>query len=52
MVKFVLFFLFFYLPYIADDVISKAEVFTFFTPYAITLIVEIYCLSKWLNKME
>lgn len=52
MVKFVLFFIFFYLPYLSDDVISKAEVFAFFTPYAITLIVEIFSLSKWMNKME
>ncbi|MBL4606038.1 MAG: hypothetical protein JKY02_10355 [Flavobacteriaceae bacterium] len=52
LVKFVLFFVFFNMPYRLDGIVSKAETFAFFVPYTFTLIVEIYCLSKWLNKLD
>lgn len=52
MVKFALFFLFFYTSYNLDKEISKTEFFAFFIPYVLTLIIEIFSLSKWLNKLE
>ena len=52
MLKFLLFFLLFYGAYRADGDISRVEFFAFFVPYALTLIIEVFSLSKWLNKME
>jgi len=52
MLKFLLFFLLFYVSYRADGGISRVEFFAFFIPYALTLIIEVFSLSKWLNKME
>jgi len=51
-VKLVLFFLLFYSSYRADGEISRIEFFAFFTPYTFALIIEVFSLSKWLNKME
>lgn len=52
MLKFILFFVLFQPTYKADDVISTSEFFAFFTPYLLTLIVEIVSLSKWLKQMD
>jgi hypothetical protein len=51
-IKFIVFFLFFNSAYKADGIISKQEFAAFFVPYAVTLIVEVYSLIKWLNKLE
>lgn len=51
-IKFILFFLLFYGAYKADGNISTTEFFAFFIPYLFTLIIEIFSLSKWLNKIE
>ena len=50
--KFAIFFMFFYPFYKADDVISRTEFAAFFIPYALGLILETVSLSKWLNNME
>jgi uncharacterized membrane protein (UPF0136 family) len=50
--KFVFFFALFYPSYKADGTISRIEFFTFFIPYSLLLILEVFSLSKWLNKME
>lgn len=52
MLKFILFFLLFYTSYKLDGEISRTEFFAFFMPYALTLIIEIFSLSKWLNKLD
>ena len=49
--KFGFFFLLFYRPYNADGIISKTEFFAFFVPYFFTHTIEIFSLSKWLNKI-
>jgi len=49
--KFGFFFLLFYRPYSADGIISKTEFFAFFVPYFFTHTIEIFSLSKWLNKI-
>ncbi len=51
-IKFLLFFALFYEPYMADEVFSKIEFFTLFIPYILTLVIEVFSLSLWLNKME
>lgn len=48
--KFGLFFLVFYPGYKLDGDIQRVEFATFFIPYAICLIIEIYFLAKLLNK--
>ena len=50
--KFILFFVLLYPIYRADNTISKTELTAFFIPYTITLILELFYISKWLNKME
>ena len=50
--KFLLFFLIFYPLYTADGNISKLEFLAFFTPYVVSVIVEITALSKLFNKLE
>lgn len=50
--KFAVFFMFFYPGYKADGAISKFEFAAFFVPYAIGLILETISLSKWLNKLD
>jgi F0F1-type ATP synthase assembly protein I len=50
--KFGLFFVIFHPAYKADDLISKPEFFAFFVPYILTLVVEVFSLSKWLNKID
>ena len=52
MIKVALFFLLFYGSYRTDGDISRLEFFAFFIPYTLTLIIEVFSLSKWLNKME
>tara|TARA_R110002073_G_scaffold123234_1_gene266812 strand:+ start:99838 stop:100236 length:399 start_codon:yes stop_codon:yes gene_type:complete len=52
MLKFMLFFLMFNASYRLDGEISKTEFFAFFIPYTLTLIIEIFSLSKWLNKWD
>ena len=50
--KFMLFLILLYPIYKADNTISKTELTAFFIPYTVTLILEIFYISKWLNKME
>ena len=50
--KFVLFILILYKPFYADGILSRKEFFTFFIPYFFTHVIEIFSLSKWLNKIE
>ena len=50
--KFVLFILILYKPFYADGILSKIEFFTFFIPYFFTHVIEIFSLSKWLNKID
>ena len=50
-IKFGLFLLILFKPFYADGILSKAEFFTFFVPYSFTHTIEIYSLSKWLNKI-
>lgn len=52
MIKFALFFILFYGAYKEDGSISETEFFAFFIPYLLTLVIEIFSLSKWLNKMD
>lgn len=52
MMKFMLFFLMFNASYRLDGEISKTEFLAFFIPYTLTLIIEIFSLSKWLNKWD
>ena len=52
LLKFAVFFLFFNTTYKADSIISSQEFFAFFTPYVLTLIIEVYSLSKWMNKIQ
>lgn len=47
--KFGIFFLVFYPEYKIDGTIQRIEFVTFFTPYAICLIIEVYFLAKLLN---
>ena len=49
--KFILFFLIFNGEYKADGSISTQEFFAFFAPYTTTLIIEVFSLSKWMNKL-
>jgi len=50
-IKFGLFLLILFKPFYADGNLSKAEFFTFFVPYSFTHTIEIFSLSKWLNKI-
>ena len=50
--KFAIFFIFFYPFYKQDGVISKLEFAAFFVPYAVGLILETTSLSRWLNKLD
>jgi len=52
MFKLALFLVFFNPSYRLDGVISKTEFFAFFVPYFFTLSIEIFSLSKWMNKLE
>lgn len=52
MLKFALFFILFNGSYRADGIIERPEFFAFFTPYALTLVIEVFSLSKWLNKLQ
>lgn len=51
-IKFLAFFLFFNHIYKQDSLITNQEFFAFFIPYTTTLIVEVFSLSKWMNKLE
>ena len=50
--KFLVFFLVFNSSYKFDGQITPQEFFAFFTPYVLALIIEVFCLSKWMNKIE
>ena len=52
LLKFVIFFVFFYGSYKADGSISKLEFAAFFVPYLLALVVETSSLAKWLNKLD
>tara|TARA_B100001059_G_C17759611_1_gene542023 strand:+ start:551 stop:937 length:387 start_codon:yes stop_codon:yes gene_type:complete len=52
MLKFFLFFAFFYKDYMEDKTLSKIEFFTLFIPYILALVIEVFSLSKWLNKLQ
>ena len=49
-IKFIFFFLFFYPTYKEDGQISKPEFLSFFIPYTICLITEVYFLVKRLKQ--
>lgn len=51
-IKFGLFLLILFKPFYADGHLSKVEFFTFFVPYSFTHTIEIFSLSKWLNKIQ
>lgn len=51
-IKFAVFFIFFYPFYRQDGDISKLEFAAFFIPYATGLILETISLSKWLNTIQ
>ena len=48
--KFVFFFLIFNKGYRADGDITALEFLAFFIPYFLCLIIEIFSITKWLNK--
>jgi hypothetical protein len=50
--KFLVFFMVFYPFYKQDGTISKAEFLSFFTPYALSLVVEVFFLMKSLNELK
>ena len=50
--KFLLFFILFYPSYNADGAMQTAEFMSFFIPYAICLILEVWHLSKALNNQD
>ena len=52
MMRFALFFLMFHASYKLDGEISKTEFLAFFVPYVLTLIIEVFSLSNWLNKWD
>ena len=52
LVKFGLFFLFFFPSYKADGEMTSLEFSSFFIPYAISLILETLTLSKLLNNLK
>jgi len=52
LVKFGLFFLFFFPVYKADGEMSSLEFSSFFIPYAVSLILETMTLSKLLNNLK
>lgn len=52
LLKFTAFFALFNGPYKQDGSISAQELFAFFVPYTVTLIVEVFSLSKWMNKLS
>lgn len=52
MFKFLLFFAIFSNGYMADNEFLKLEFFTLFIPYILALVIEVFSLSKWLNKLQ
>jgi len=50
--KFLLFFALFTEGYMADDNFSRIEFFTLFIPYIVVLVIEVFSLSLWLNKLQ
>jgi len=50
--KFLVFFLVFHRSYKADGEVQTIEFITFFVPYAICLVMEVYYLSKQLNNQS
>ncbi len=50
--KFLLFFALFYESFMADSQFSKIEFFTLFIPYIVVLVIEVFSLSLWLNKLK
>lgn len=47
--KFVFIFIFFYPHYHADGIVQRAEFLSFFIPYSLSVITEVYFLAKKLN---
>ena len=52
LLKFLVFFIFFYPSFTADEVMSRAEFASFFTPYFLSLILETYFTSRMLRNLE
>lgn len=50
--KFLVFFLFFYPSFTADDTISRAEFSSFFVPYFLALAAETYFTASMLKNLE
>lgn len=49
--KFIVFFLVFYPDYSSDQKMSTLEFSSFFIPYFISLVIEVFALTKMLNKL-
>lgn len=49
--KFIVFFLVFYPDYASDQKMSTLEFSAFFVPYLISLVIEVFALTKMLNKL-
>jgi hypothetical protein len=47
--KFIFFFILFYSPYHADGIVQRDEFLSFFIPYSLSVICEVYFLVKKLN---
>lgn len=52
LLKFAIFFIFFYPPFQADDALSRSEFGSFFIPYALALLLETFFTSKMLRILE
>jgi hypothetical protein len=52
LVKLMLYFIFFYKPFMMDSILSKNEFITLFMPHILVLIIEVFSVSQWLNKIE
>lgn len=52
LLKFILFFIFFYPAFTADDTIDRSEFSSFFVPYFLSLLLETYFAATLLRKLE
>jgi hypothetical protein len=52
LIKFILFFIFFYPVFTADDTIDRSEFSSFFVPYFLSLLLETYFATSLLRKLE
>lgn len=52
LLKFILFFLYFYPPYKADGALDGSESAAFFVPYGISLVLETFFAAQMLRRLE